>query len=197
MSRSRKFAKHLLNFAAFVVVGLGIGYLTVDLAVTRGFDPAVKRIGGWTFWPQEASPEADPYTRAHFASFGKFGLMQFEALEFRTEQDSSGAPLDQHCTYVISGPSLPGRWWNIAAYDADRRLIANPANRHSFNSENLIREPDGSFRIIVSPTPHPGNWLPVGDRGPFRLLLTIADPPGNFRTNPATVPVPRIQRESC
>ena len=197
MSRSSKIARQFLNFAAFVVLGLGIGYLSVDMAVTRGFEPAAKRIGGWTFWPQAASAEADPYTRAHFASFGKFGLMQFEALEFRTEKDSNGEDLDQHCTYVIAGQSLPGRWWNISAYEADRRLIANPANRHSFNSENVLREPDGSYRITVSPTPHPGNWLPAGEKGPFRLLLTIADPPGSYRSNPAAVPVPRIQRKSC
>ncbi|WP_137389942.1 DUF1214 domain-containing protein [Rhodoligotrophos defluvii] len=197
MSRTRYTVRILLNFVAFVVLGLAVGYFTVDVAVTRGFSPIVERAGPWAMWPHMASADADPYTRAHFAAFGKLGLMPFEALELRAEQDSEGAPLDQSCTYVLTGAPLGGRWWSIAAYEEDRRLIANAADRHSFNSENIVREPDGSFRITASETPYPGNWLPLGRGGPFRLILTITDAPAAYRNDPASVPVPTIERRSC
>ncbi|WP_342642884.1 DUF1214 domain-containing protein [Rhodoligotrophos ferricapiens] len=197
MSRTSRSAKILLNVFAFVIAGLAVGYLTVEMAVTRGFSPIIQKAGPWVVWPHAASVDADPYTRAHFASFGKLGLLPFEALEYRTEKDSSGALLDQSCTYVLTGLPLSGRWWNIAAYEDDRRLIANPADRHSFNSENIIREQDGSFRITLSSQPHPGNWLPLGPGGAFRLILTIADPPGHYRNDPTNVLVPQIERRSC
>lgn len=196
-NRPSRSIKLLLNTIAFIVVGLAVGYFTVDLAVTRGFSPITQTTGPWTLWPQAASIDADPYTRAHFASFGKLGLVQFEALEYRAERDSSGARLDQACTYVLSGASLDGRWWNIAAYDDNRRPLSNRANRHSFNSENILRDMDGAYRIVLSSTPHPGNWLPLGSGGAFRLILTIVDPPAAYRGSEGSVPLPRIERRSC
>ncbi|MGF7160282.1 hypothetical protein FHS85_001905 [Rhodoligotrophos appendicifer] len=190
-------ARILLNTAAFLLVGLGLGYFTVDMAVTRGFSPIVRSNGPWSVWTAASSIDADPYTRAHFASFGKLGMNEFEAMDFRAEEDSAGSALSQSCTYVLTGAPLAGRWWNIVVYQIDRSLIPNKADRHSFNSENVIREPNGSVRIALSPQPQSGNWLPLGTGGGFRLVLSIIDPPQNYRANPSTIPLPRIERKSC
>jgi len=181
----------------FILVGLGLGYYSADRAVTDGLSFITERNGPWTIWPGVASPSADPYTRAHFATAGKLGLKQFEALVYRAETDSGDRPLDASCIYQVTGLPLESRWWNLAVYTPGHELMPNPADRHSFNSENLIREPDGSFRIVLARESRPGNWIPLGDSQSLELVLTLFAPPEAYREAPESVALPRIEREAC
>lgn len=189
--------RFVINALVFILVGVALGYYSADYAVTHGLSMTTARNGAWTTWPASGSPSADPYTRAHFATSGTLELKQFEALVYRARVDSAGRPLDTSCIYVVRGDPIDTRWWNLAVYGAGNDLIANPARRHSFNSENLIREPDSSFRIVLSREARPGNWIPLGDARSIELVLSLFDPPDASREAPETVPVPRIEREAC
>ena len=55
-------------------------------------------------------------------------------------------------------------------------LIPNSAERHSFTSQTIAANPDGSFFIVLAREARPGNWLPVGGAGRLTLMLTMIEP---------------------
>lgn len=189
--------RRLFDAVLFVLAGLAIGYYSVDIAVTRGFSPLIVENGPWRLWVKEASADADPYTRAHFASFGKLGLTRFEAIEFRAETDAAGRPLDSRCVYIVNGTPLTARWWNLTVYSPQHTFIDNRANRHSYNSDEIIRRADGTFEIVLAGTAQPGNWLPTGTGNKFQIVLRLFDPAPVFREVPGQVSLPTLERTSC
>ncbi len=63
----------------------------------------------------------------------------------------------------------------------------------------MLRERDGRFSVIVSPSVQPGNWLPMpeGD-GSIRLVLRLYDTPVAASTGVLEREgVPSITREDC
>ncbi len=189
--------RSLIQLVLFLFVGGGLGYCTADFAMTDGLKAVAVSNGPWRTWPAIASPTADPYTRAHFAEVGKLAVTSFEAVTYRAVNDSGGTPLDLDCTYEIESGALPSRWWSITAYDDSGHLIENPAERHSFNNTNLLRQPDGGFRITVSQTAQPGNWLPTRGGGAFRLLLRLYNPNQDLTDNLDKTALPTIHRGTC
>lgn len=187
----------LLKILAFLAAGLGLGYYSADYAMTRGIHSVSVSNGPWTTWPYVASPSADPYTRAHFASTGKLAVTSFEAITFRAENDSDGRVLSADCDYTVSGTPLAARWWSITVYDEDGRLMPNPAERYSFNSTEITRKPDGSFAIRLAREVQPGNWIPIGTTDSFRLLLRIYNADQRLSDNLAGADLPAVTRESC
>ena len=51
------------------------------------------------------------------------------------------------------------RWWSFTLYDEEYQLIESLSRRYSVHSDNVVPEPDGSYRIVIS-RGNPGtNWL--------------------------------------
>ena len=155
------------------------------------------REGPWQAWSRVGRSTADPYTRAHIARSGRLPVMSKSVLYFTTVRDSNGSKIDSECDYLIAGND-PGRgWWSVAAYDGAGNLMANPAERYTFNADNVLRDPNGRFQISLSKFPMPGNWLPVDSdyqvRLIFRLYLNLKDQ----ETRDQTLDLPNITRVAC
>ena len=129
------------------------------------------RLGPWTAWPKLGNSEIDPYARAVVAVEGALPLGSGEGLAFIAQADRSGAPLDSRCDYEISGAAPPGRFWTLAAYDLEGRLRENPSGRYGLTSAGLLRATDGSYSIVAARQARPGNWLPLGEKSRFVLVL--------------------------
>jgi hypothetical protein len=181
----------------FLSGGLGLGYCTADYAMTQGLRSVAVSNGPWTTWPYVARDSADPYTRAHFAGTGKLAVTSFEAITFRAEKDSDGRPLDLACSYEVAGQALAARWWSVTVYDDDGNLIANPADRYSFNSTEMTRLPDGGFTVRISSVAQPGNWIPISGGGTFFLLLRLYNAEPRLSNNLEGAPLPSVMRRVC
>lgn len=187
----------VLQILVFVCGGIGLGYCSADYAMTRGLRSVAVTNGPWKTWPYVARDTADPYTRAHFAGTGKLAVTSYEAVTFRAENDDDGQPLNLGCAYEVAGPALASRWWSVTVYDDDGSLIANPADRFSFNSTEMTRRPDGSFTMRISPAAQPGNWIPISGSGSFFLLLRLYNAGPSLSNNLAGARLPSITRGTC
>ena len=50
---------------------------------------------------------------------------------------------------LVSGMTPAARYWTLTLYDPDGRLVANAIDRHSFTSDEIVRDIDGRFAITV------------------------------------------------
>jgi hypothetical protein len=158
-----------LPVAALVALVLG---LAMTLAALQDDPPfGAVQIGPWTTWPHLGDSEIDPYARAVVAADGALPLGASEGLSFIAKTDEAGAALDARCDYHISGAAPSTRFWTLSAYDIDGRLRPNAANRYGLTSAALLREPGGGFTIEASREARPGNWLPLGEKSRFILVL--------------------------
>ena len=179
----------IVQIFVFIVGGTSLGYCTADYAMTNGIRAVAVNNGPWKTWPSVAQPHADPYTRAHFAAF--------EAITFRAVSDSEARPLDGSCDYTIEvNQPPPARWWSFTLYGEDGRPVSNPAERHSFNSTNTVRNTDGSLSISISRRVSPGNWLPADGDG-FFLLFRLYNADQRIANDIANAELPKIVRDEC
>ncbi len=83
-------------------------------------------------------------------------------------------------------------------YDEYGGLIANPSARYSFNSEEMLRHSDGTFRVNLSRNARPENWLPSGAADQrLVLMLRIYSPRETDATGIGLIPgerLPKIER---
>lgn len=179
-----------------VVAGLGSSWY-----LTRQPSPITARVyGPWVEWRNAGTVDADPYTRARFARTGEMVLSSAVVRRFEAGTDSSGQNLASGCDYVIEGAGLPGRWWSIAVYNDRGGLIANPADRYGFNSEEVALQPGGGFLVALARDAQPGNWVPTGGAGRLVVILTLAGltPVSALSNAPEADPeLPLIRRVSC
>lgn len=150
-------------------VALGVAATFLSLRGEPGFDAV--RLGPWSAWPRLGNSEIDPYARAVSAVEGALPLGGAEGLAFLAQVDASGSPLDARCDYQISGAAPPARFWTLTAYDTAGRLRTNTALRYGFTSTALLRSADGGFSITAAREARPGNWLPLGEKSRFTLVL--------------------------
>jgi hypothetical protein len=152
-------------------------------------------VGPWQASPFAGSVNAGLYTRARIALGGLFALNRAEAIYFGASRDDNHRPLRASCSYLVVGSPPAARWWSITAYGDDNYLIANAANRFSYNMRNLEAGADGAFKLIASPVAQPGNWLPTGTAGGgFKLLFRLYDPAADVAANPAAARLPSIRQ---
>jgi hypothetical protein len=107
----------------------------------------------------------------------------------RIRLDAKGRALTGERRYTITfKPPMPfaeptiltGFWSSVTMYDGITKLaVQNPINRYSLGSDNVLKNPDGSFTMYLqADTPGPdkeANWLPA-PKGPFYLLLRVDGP---------------------
>lgn len=190
----------LIRFLVFVAISLFIGLGSAAYILNHGFFATAKQVGPWSIWFHSGVQDADPYTLARVARAGSLPVTAASLLSFSALQDSDGNTLNGDCTYNLIGRPFPALWWNIAAFSHTGRPIENPANRHSFNSGNLLISGDGQFVVRVSPQVQPGNWLPVKEGERFVLIINILRPLNRDRilnTQFGADLMPRIVRVSC
>jgi hypothetical protein len=180
-------------FLVAVVTGVTSAWLAVDRAPLLN----ALRVGAWTAWPRAGGIDADPYDLAAAARTPVFPLGSAEGLAFAADSDDAGAPLDGSCRYEVSGDVPPTRLWTLTVYDMTGRLLANPAERYGYHSREVLRRPEGTFLIAVAPRVQPGNWLPVANGNPFRLVLRLLDTPLISPARPAPVTMPAIRKVGC
>lgn len=124
-------------------------------------------------------------------------MMSKSVLYFKTHRDSEGRKIYAECDYVVEGIDPTGRWWSISAYDGNGNLMANPAARYAFNASDVLRDPLGRFKISLSKSPMPGNWLPVDSDYQVQLILRLHLDASEKRDVGATYGLPEIRRLQC
>ncbi len=185
-----------LPVVLIAALGMGIAATLVALQGDPGFGAAT--FGPWTSWPRLGGADIDPYARAAMAVEGGLPLGAGEGLAFVARADEAGAPLNSRCEYVISGAALPARFWTLAAYDVDGRLRPNLAGRYGLTSAALLRASDGAFSIVAAREARPGNWLPLGAKSRFALVLRAYEAASSSVGGAIEgLVMPRIARGEC
>jgi hypothetical protein len=187
----------LIDIAIALVIAVTIGVSSAWYAIEHGFIFGAVTAGAWTAWPTAGSADADPYSLATLARSGEVPLGAGEGIAFTADDDSAGDSLAGACTYEVEGQTPAARLWTLTAYDSDGRLMVNAARRSGFHSREIVRRPDGSFIITVSPDVVPGNWLPVTRVGHFRLVLRLYDTPLTTGSRIADLTMPDVRKVHC
>lgn len=163
------FLRFVVQILSAIILGLGL----TAIALSTGSGLAAKRQNGWISWEQAGHINADPYTRAFIAKTGQLPIPGQIANTYYALSDNAYRRLHTSCTYRVESPAVAARWWSIAAYNHDGLIFSNDLNRYSFNASNSLIHFDGSFRIYLSQTPSPENWIPLGNSGPFILVFRL------------------------
>jgi hypothetical protein len=189
----------LLNILVFAAIAVGGGLGTAWYMIEAGSRLSTRSYGPWMTWTAAGRPDADPYTRAHVFRNGLLPLSSTLELTFRAKTDSSGARLSSTCDYALIIEDTPSAWWNLAVFDGQGGLIPNVAERHAFNSTNVLREPDGRALITVARDARAGNWLPSGRSGRLVLVLTVQDAAmaASAHEDSSARTLPEIKRTGC
>jgi hypothetical protein len=183
----------LFSFAVAALFGLGL----TQYALTRGTAFGAITIGAWTAWPKTGTADIDPYARAAVARSGELPIGSGDGVAFFAASDDTGRPLDGRCVVTLSGITPPARFWTLALYDPDGRMIPNTANRYGFTSQEIARQADGNFEIVLSSRARPGNWLPTGGIDRYVAVLRLYDTPVGVATRTAKdAPMPAVA-ENC
>ena len=183
-----------ITFLIAAAVGLGATWLTL----TRGVAFGSLNIGAWTAWPKSGSVDIDPYARANIARTGELPTGMGDGVAFYASSDDARNSFDGRCTFTVSGMTPVARYWTITLYNPEGKLVANTIDRHSFTSDEIVRDNDGSFAVTVAPLARPGNWLPTGGADKFVLVLRLYDTPIGVSTGTTKEgPMPAIVRKGC
>jgi hypothetical protein len=183
-------------FALLVAAVAGLG--STWFALTRGTAFGAVRIGAWTAWPRTGTVGIDPYARAAQARTGAVPVGAGDGVAFFARADDGGRLFDGRCDVAIKGTTPAARFWTLTLYDPDGRLVANGANRYGFTSQEITRQADGEFEIVVAPRARPGNWLPSGGIERYVLVLRLYDTPVGAATRTGKeAPMPSIVGRAC
>src|SRR5215472_5340699 len=183
-------------FALVIAAAIGLGMTWI--ALTRGSAYGGVTIGAWTGWPKNGTSGIDPYARAMVARTGELPVGSGDGVAFYASTDDAGQPLDGRCDVLLSGTTPQARFWTLTLYDPEGRLVANSAQRQGFTSQEIIRNADGSFNIMVGPRARPGNWLPTGGVEKYLLVLRLYDTPiGMAARSGSEAPMPAISKKAC
>ncbi len=184
----------LFAFTVAALVGLG----TTWFALTEGTAYGAVTIGSWTAWPKNGTPGIDPYARAMVARSGELPIGSGDGVAFFARTDDRGRYLDGRCDTRLSGITPQARYWTLALYDPDGRLVANSVQRHGFTSQEIIRNADGSFDITAGPRVRPGNWLPTGGVERYILVMRFYDTSVGVATRAEReAPMPSVKLGDC
>ena len=134
------------TFLLAAAIGLGATWFTL----TRGIAFGSMTIGAWTAWPRTGSQDIDPYAHASIARDGELPIGIGDGVAFFARADDKGRELDGRCTFALSGMTPPARYWTVTLYNARGGLVANAIDRHGFTSQEIIRDVDGRFTIMVA-----------------------------------------------
>jgi hypothetical protein len=165
----------VLEAVVIVVIVLAGGLGSSWYMVEAGSRLTTARFGPWLTWTSAARPDADPYTRAHFANAGTLPLSTEVERSFIARTDSGGERLHSSCEYLIEGRVPSADWWSIAVFDASGALIPNPAGRHAFTGQTIALSSTGTYTVAIAREARAGNWLPTKGAGRLAVVLAMVD----------------------
>ncbi len=67
----------------------------------------------------------------------------------------------------------------------------------AIGSDAIVRHYDGSFRVVVSPKPHPGNWLASDGTGQIRIVVRLYDTTARTLTELSDISMPDVLQGQC
>ncbi|WP_306145306.1 DUF1214 domain-containing protein [Roseibium sp. MMSF_3412] len=191
----------LLFLTIIVAVGTLLGIGSAYVMIEREQPLNAVSIGAWRAYPKAGTAEADPYSVAIYTRGAVVPLASGEGLALVAREDEAGNLLDPTCVYRISGQTPAARLWTLTATDGDGRLTATLPGRVQVDSQNLLRNPDGSFTISAASKPHSGNWLPVAQGANasdgLRFVLRLYDAPVTTGAALDGISLPVIERVAC
>jgi hypothetical protein len=186
----------LVALSLVIAFGGGIRFTLYALDAMAGFGAIT--LGAWQAFPTLHTADADPYAKAHRSRTGELLYGTAEGLQFTAATDDSHGRLNARCTYRISGQTPPARLWTLFPVGADGKPLAPADGRPgAINSWIVLRNPDSSFTIAVSPDAQSGNWLAVPDSGQFRLVMTLLDTPAASSSGLIDLSMPTIEKIGC
>jgi hypothetical protein len=184
----------LFCFALAATIGLG----TTWFALSRGVALGTLEIGAWRARPKAGTSEIDPYARAEYERSGALPLGLGDGVAFTAKTDNDGRPLDGRCEVILTGMTPQARFFTLTLYSQEGKLVANALGRNGFTSQEVIRNGDGSFQVLVAPRARPGNWLPTGGIERYVLVLRLYDTPIGISTRSGReVPMPSVVTGRC
>lgn len=186
---------------AVLFFGSLIGISSAYFIIERERPLMAVTIGPWETYPHAGTAKADPYSVAIYTRGAKIPLATGEGVELIARMDGSGDALRPTCRYRIHGQTPTARLWTLTATNGSGRLVETLPGRSHVTSRQLLRKPDGSFEIVASSTPQPGNWLPLAQT-PFtadglRFNLRLYDAPVSTGSALKGVTLPVIERVDC
>jgi hypothetical protein len=176
---------------------LALGLWSAWLAVRSPAPVDTITLGVWQAWPNAGTMDADPYSRARLARTGEIPLGSGEGLMLLALTDDAGDPLVKACDYAISGQTPPARLWTVALENQDGHVVGERENVAALGSDTLLREPDGSFVIVLSARPQGGNWISTAKADRFRVVVRLYDTTARTGTELTTLEMPEITRRRC
>ncbi|MES0882960.1 DUF1214 domain-containing protein [Roseibium sp. SCP14] len=189
--------------AVTLVVALAslLGISSAYLVIEREQPLDAVSIGPWQAYPRAGTAEADPYSVAIYTRGAVIPLASGEGLALVAREDSTGHLLDPTCIYRIYGQTPSARLWTMTAVDGHGRLVETLPGRVHLASQNLLRNPDGSFDITAATKPQSGNWLPLAASASasdgLRFVLRLYDAPVTTGAALDGVSMPAIERQGC
>ncbi len=188
----------IIRITIFVLIGCAIGYFSAHYVISGQLGDLTLQNGSWKLWKKAGHPDADPYTKAHFSLRRELPLSSFEQMTLSADTDFNGGDLSSVCSYTIDSAPLPARAWTLSVQPRGDAPITYISNRISFNANNVVRDPKGNFRLVLSDSARPGNWLPLpADGAEFKLVLTLINAGRKIIEDPSTLKLPEIRLEAC
>lgn len=183
--------------SAIVLVSLVLGLGTAWLVAQAAAPVDSLQLGAWTTWPNAGTSDTDPYSRARLARHGELPLGAGEGLVLYATGDGNGRALRGSCTYFVDGQTPPARLWTLGLEGSAGAPLPGGATITAIGSDAIVRRADGSFQVVVSPKPHPGNWLSSNSGGQIRIVIRLYDTTARTLTELSDISMPDIRRGQC
>jgi hypothetical protein len=166
-----------------LIVGGGVAFVAGGVLVDREAKGMPTTVDGWSTVRRCGEPGDDILLKAACARDWTAVNLPPEAVYWTTTVDRAGQTLSGQHDYVLhfaSGGLPPNdAFWSLTMTDAQKRLVANPANRYAVGDRSgLVPNADGSVDIYIqtaSPAGHESNWLPA-PAGDLMLWLRAYQP---------------------
>ena len=198
--------KLAIKLSAAALLTIILSALLLARNISAGLGALAIENDNWVTSVATGSQDADSILKASVAIGGLLASTRENSMYYRLST-VDGEPLRLNCRYRIEGTDYDANWWSITAYGWDNYLIPNQQKRYSFNNENIVRKPDGSWQITVAAAEQAGNWLPVGPAGApgwrkrgdydFDLLLRLYTPGHAYLESPESADLPTVTQEDC
>ena len=183
-------------FIGIVLIGgLGSSWYMVE----AGSRLTTETVGPWTTWTSAARPDADPYTRAHYARIGVLPLSSEFAQTYVARTDSEGRALHSSCDYAIEGRDIPTHWWSLSVFDSKGRLIPNAAQRYRLHERHDRPQPGRHVHRLACPRRESRQLAPTGGARRLALSFSVVDLGVRAVTKEGEIEerLPVIRRRSC
>ena len=181
--------REFLRGVFYLIIGALGGYLSATAAIGNfGASPA----GAGSQWQHRdvaLASAAHPYAVAHYLLAGRFPPPSGQIVEFTTDRDKDGNPIDGNCVYTVTGKPPASRWWSIAIPQSTAGM--NPV----ITSEAAVLDANGLLTVTISRYPVPGNWLKPAADDPYSLIYAVSE---SETASAATAPPPfAVKRTEC